>query len=277
MADEIKSFLTSVNPTFGKYADKLSEQGLTSTEELSYMQDDDFKHIGVPLFHWRKIVAEAKKQFGSNEEEPPPSAASASAAATSALSTNHMTPHQDDNEMNEWGADEVALFIRTLSNGEHAAYAPSFVSNGVDGAKFLALSTVKELAQIVPDLGARYAIWEALQECKVQSDFQLISPPIFPSNFPSNFPIEIWRHLISAHFLGTKLVINYIANLRHFESLQNTVYSKTKLIWIRTVFLIEIVLGILDDSWCDVVYWLIGGLGLKLFQWFESIARSVSL
>merc|ERR1719403_789570 len=68
--------------------------------------------------------------------------------------------------MNDWGVDEVALFIRTLSNGEHAVYGPSFVSNGVDGAKFLSLSSVKELAQIVPDLGARYAIWEALQECK---------------------------------------------------------------------------------------------------------------
>eukprot|EP01084_Bolivina_argentea_P145767 255423_1 len=165
MADEIETFLTSVNPKFAQYAAKLEEQGLTSTEELSYMQDDDFKHIGVPLFHWRKIVAEAKKQFGGggggddaadenkNTETPQSAKGSVSSAAI-------------DNEMNDWGSDEVALFIRCIADGEHASYARVFASRGMDGSKLLQMTSVKQLSSIVPDLGARYAIWEALQECK---------------------------------------------------------------------------------------------------------------
>ena len=169
MAEDIEEFLKSVNPTFGKYAEKLTEQGLTTTEELSYMQDDDFKHIGVPLFHWRKIVASAKSTFGSAEDNntnsnmSPSQPSQTAKGSISAVSMNHY----EENELNDWGTDEVALFIRCIANGEHAPFSNAFLEKGVDGTKLLQLSSVKQLAQIVPDLGARYAIWEAVQECKV--------------------------------------------------------------------------------------------------------------
>eukprot|EP01084_Bolivina_argentea_P023984 44781_1 len=165
MAEEIENFLKSVNPTFAKYAEKLTEQGLTSTEELSFMQDDDFKHIGVPLFHWRKIVAEAKKQFGPKEEE---------VASTNDTNTTSSYPdltqngggNTKRNAMMDWGSDEVSLFIRTLNNGEQAQYAKSFETKGVDGEKLLQLQNVKQLTSVCSDIAARYAIWEAVQDCK---------------------------------------------------------------------------------------------------------------
>ncbi len=170
MSDEIEDFLSSVNPSFAKYAEKLTEQGLTSTEELSFMQDDDFKHIGVPLFHWRKIVAEAKKQFGGGDDAAVGGGDNddnKTVTTPSSNSTGGAGGDDIDNEMGEWGTDEVALFIGTLAGGAHSSYAKAFVSKGVDGSRLLQLSSVKQLSSIVPDLSARYAIWEAVQDCKV--------------------------------------------------------------------------------------------------------------
>ena len=44
----------------------------------------------------------------------------------------------------------------------------AFKSKGIDGDQLLQISSVKELAPIVDDLGARYAIWETIQSCQVE-------------------------------------------------------------------------------------------------------------
>eukprot|EP01084_Bolivina_argentea_P268377 455816_1 len=142
--DEMENFLKSVNASFIKYVEKLFKHGIISPIKLIDLPDDHFKNVGIPLFHWRKILVAAKKKYQQQSSI-----------------NNDM-----NNAMNDWGKEEVALFIRCIDNGAYATYSHAFVSHGVEGKMLLQLSSVKQLSIIVRDLGARYAIMEAVQECQ---------------------------------------------------------------------------------------------------------------
>ena len=74
----------------------------------------------------------------------------------------------------DWESEEVALFIRTLDNGAYAQFAGGFEQKGVDGEKLLSLKSQKQLGALVKDLGARYAIFEAVEDLKVKELIKLI-------------------------------------------------------------------------------------------------------
>lgn len=75
-SDPLEEFLTGINPKFGEYAEKLREQGMSSVDELDMLGDDDYKTLGIPMFHWKKIMKKVKKANAPPEpevkEEPEP-------------------------------------------------------------------------------------------------------------------------------------------------------------------------------------------------------------
>jgi len=69
----IAEFLSSINPNFEKYGEKLNDAGMTSVDELSSCAEDDFKHLDIPMFHWRTILKKVKDlQEGAGEESLSP-------------------------------------------------------------------------------------------------------------------------------------------------------------------------------------------------------------
>jgi len=55
MLDELRDFLSGVDPIFAKYAEQLVEGGMTSVEDLKLCSEQDFQYLKIPLFHWKKI------------------------------------------------------------------------------------------------------------------------------------------------------------------------------------------------------------------------------
>jgi len=56
MSEELRDFLTGVDPNFGKYAANLEEGGMSSVDELKLCGEQDFQYLKIPLFHWKKIM-----------------------------------------------------------------------------------------------------------------------------------------------------------------------------------------------------------------------------
>jgi len=69
MGEEFKVFLSKIDPNFGKYAEGLVENGMTSVEDLKLCGEEDFKYLKIPIFHWRKIMKAVKVQQGQVEIE----------------------------------------------------------------------------------------------------------------------------------------------------------------------------------------------------------------
>jgi len=56
MSEELRDFLSGVDPNFAKYADNLEEGGMSSVDDLKLCSEQDFQFLKIPLFHWKKIL-----------------------------------------------------------------------------------------------------------------------------------------------------------------------------------------------------------------------------
>jgi len=145
---ELVVFLKSVDQSYVDYRMKLSEQGLNSPEQLLQMKDDDFKILGVPLFHWRKIIDEAKKKFGTRGD-------------TDESKSKHVVDKQPKESETHNLADtsnEVVAFLKSVDSS-FAKYAQSLSDAG--------LSSVEELSQLendddFKDLGIKLFHWRRI-------------------------------------------------------------------------------------------------------------------
>jgi len=157
----LETFLTSINPQFSKYVNLLQEQGITEVENISTLQDDDFKYLGIPFFHWRQILSKSKLVTGTPEGHIDNNNDHQS---QSNLLSQKLKPKS---ELESWSCDTVALWLCTYENGNYAKYCEMFKTNNIDGKKLLSMDGVKNLTSIVSDLGARYSIYQGIEKLKV--------------------------------------------------------------------------------------------------------------
>jgi len=83
MSEELRDFLSTVNPSFVKYVENFEENGMSSVDDLKLCSDNDFQYLKIPLFHWKKIM-----QSVVFEKEEPAIAAEATGEPTGDLSYN---------------------------------------------------------------------------------------------------------------------------------------------------------------------------------------------
>jgi len=56
MSEELRDFLSGIDPKFAKYAENLEEGGMSSVDDLKLCGEEDFQYLKIPLFHWKKIM-----------------------------------------------------------------------------------------------------------------------------------------------------------------------------------------------------------------------------
>jgi len=56
MSEELRNFLSGVDPNFAKYAENLEEGGMSSVDDLKLCSEQDFQYLKIPIFHWKKIM-----------------------------------------------------------------------------------------------------------------------------------------------------------------------------------------------------------------------------
>ncbi len=181
---ELEQFLTGVNPAFRKYAEKLVENGLTTTDDLGVMQDEDFKYLGIPLFHWRQIVSKARKSAPSvcfflfacqrqektqrKQTQETPEGGSGGGGGGGGTQPPSSSPQKLKSGAAAWGVEEVALWVKTLEDGQYADYSRNFSTSRIDGSQLVGMTGVKDLNSVVPDLGARYGIYQCIEDLQVE-------------------------------------------------------------------------------------------------------------
>jgi len=70
MSNELREFLSGVDPNFAKYAENLEENGMSSVDDLKLCSEQDFQFLKIPLFHWKKILKNVviEKQGGPERD-----------------------------------------------------------------------------------------------------------------------------------------------------------------------------------------------------------------
>jgi len=69
MSEELRDFLSKVDPNFAKYVENLEESGMSSVDDLKLCSEQDFQYLKIPLFHWKRIMKSVVLENQQPEKE----------------------------------------------------------------------------------------------------------------------------------------------------------------------------------------------------------------
>ncbi|ETO12858.1 hypothetical protein RFI_24516, partial [Reticulomyxa filosa] len=180
--DELKEFLKSVDPSFVKYAQPLTENGLSGKQDFGMMQEKDYQYLSIPLLHWRRILEKAKATAPvahkikhtyareGEDTETPEGNAEAKKEEEKTKDVRASVQVEDKGKKEEagtrvknqspspaakitgWGEEEVLLWIKTAENGKYRAYSKNFENGHIDGIQLIGITGVRDLTQLIEKL-----------------------------------------------------------------------------------------------------------------------------